>query len=111
MRRRGSLSQYFIGLSKPQKKRHAAIDDNVRNHQASIKNIETQLGKLTTPVNERLPPRNQDQKSQHHVTEIYTEEEVHSEPFMIHETTTKKPDSYMEEEKPETKKMKIWIAF
>ena len=42
---------------------------------------------------------------------IFTKEEVHSEPFMIHETTTKKPDSYMEEEKPETKKMKIWIAF
>ena len=55
---------------KASEKRHDAIDPNMRNHQASITNIETQLGKLTTLVNERLPPRNQDQKSLPHVMAI-----------------------------------------
>ena len=46
------------------KKRHDAIDSSVKNHQASIKNIETQLGQLTTLVNERLPPKNPNQRPQ-----------------------------------------------
>ena len=78
---------------------------------ASIKNIETQLGKLRTLVNERLPPRNPGLKSQPHVMSILTEEEVHSETFMIHETATKKAYLYLEEENPEDKKNKIWIIF
>lgn len=78
------------------KTRHDATDANIRNHHASMKNIETQIQQLTTLVNERLPPRNEDQKSQPHVMAIYTEEEVHSEPFMIHATTTMQPDSYLE---------------
>lgn len=85
---------------------HDAIDANVRNHQAYIKNIETQLGKLTTIVNERLPPRNQDQKSQPHVMEIYTEEDVYSGSFMTQEAATMQPNFCLEEEKPEEKRAK-----
>ena len=67
------LSQYLIGLCKPLKKRHDTTDTNVRNHQASINNIETQLGQLTTFANKRLPPKNPDPKAQPHVMAIYTE--------------------------------------
>ena len=35
------------------KKRHDTTNANAINHQASIKNIETQLGQLTTLFNER----------------------------------------------------------
>lgn len=50
--------------------RHDATDANVRNHQDSSKIIETQLGQFPTLVNERLPPKNQDSKSQPHVMMI-----------------------------------------
>lgn len=56
LRRRWILSRYCIGLWKPLKKRHDDTNADVMNHQASIKNIETQLGQLRTLVNERLPP-------------------------------------------------------
>lgn len=39
-----------------------ATDIKVRNQQASIKNIETQLGKLTKLVNEWLPSKNPNPK-------------------------------------------------
>lgn len=66
-------------------KKHDTTDANVRNHQASIKIMETQLRQLTTLVNERLPLKNQDPKPQPHVMAIYTEKEVHSEQIMTHE--------------------------
>lgn len=89
-------------LWKPLKKRNDTTKANVRNHQASINNIETQLGQLTKLVNERLPPRNPDPKSKPHVMPIYTEKKL-----MIHDKATKKPNSYLEEEKPEAQKEKF----
>lgn len=70
----------------------------------TIKNKETQVGQLKPLVNERLPPRNLDLKSQPHVIGIYTEEEIHSNAYLIHETTTIKPDLCLEDSKPEAKR-------
>lgn len=78
----------------------------MRNHQTSIKNIETQLAQLTTPVNERLPPKNQEPKSQPHVMAIYTGEEVHSDPITTHEVAIIQPKSCLEQEKPDAKREK-----
>lgn len=73
------------------------------NHQACIKNIKNELRKLTTLVNEQLPHRNPNLKSQPHEMEFFTKKEVHSERLMTHVTATKKYDSYLKEEKPEAK--------
>ena len=51
----------------------------LRNHQASFQNIEAQLGKLTTLVNERLSPQVLDKKPQPHVMAIETEEDTIAE--------------------------------
>lgn len=47
-----SVLHWFMEASE---KRHDTTGANLRNHLASINNIKTQLWKLTTLVNERLP--------------------------------------------------------
>ena len=51
----------------------------LRNHQASIQNIEVQLGQLTTFVQEKLSPKIPEKKPQSHVMIIKTEEDTISE--------------------------------
>lgn len=84
-------------------KRHDTTDANVRNYQASIKNIETLLRQLMTLVNESSPPRNPKPQSQPHVMEIFNEEEAHFEPLMIHIIATIRPGQQLEEERIKAK--------
>lgn len=72
----------------------------MRNHQASIKNIEAQLGQLTTLVNEQLPPKIPDNKPQPHVVAISTEEDTIYEFVEALDEDTKQPD-------PQPKRKKI----
>ena len=44
------------------RKRHDATDATIRNQQAAISNINTQVDQLTKLVNKRLPPNNLDPK-------------------------------------------------
>lgn len=63
--------------------RQDGTDAIIRNHQASIKNIETKIRKLTKLMNERLPYKNPDPKPQRHVMSITTKEDTIFEPLVI----------------------------
>ena len=67
-------------------KRHDATDSAImeqqtfmKNQQASIHNLEVQLGQLATLVHEKLSPKNPEVKAQSHVMAIDTEEDTISE--------------------------------
>lgn len=78
---------------------HDATDVTIRNQQASIKNIEAQLGQLTTLVYKWLPPKNLDPKPQCHVLAIFTEDKEKTAPLEMHDTNTEHIGLHMEGEK------------
>lgn len=57
-------------------KRHDDTDATLRNQQAFVANIKTQVEQLNKLVNERLIPKNINLKPQRHFMEISTEEEI-----------------------------------
>lgn len=95
------MSHCLIDSWKLLKKIHDATDVTIRNQKDSIKNIKTQLRKLTKLVNERLPSKNRNPKPQPHVMAMTTEEETISEPLVILNKESKQPDSQPKEAKIE----------
>ncbi|KAL7584927.1 hypothetical protein Lser_V15G44247 [Lactuca serriola] len=72
----------------------------IKNQQASINNLEVQLGQLTTLVNEKMFPKNPENKTHSHVMAIDIEEEAISEFLEALEVEPQQPD-------PKPKKPKL----
>ncbi|XP_023741787.1 uncharacterized protein LOC111889862 [Lactuca sativa] len=72
----------------------------IKNQQASINNLEIELGQLTILVHEKMSPKIPEKKIQSHVMAIGTEEETISEFLEALEVEQKQPD-------PKSKKPKL----
>ena len=83
----------FYRFIEASEKCHNTVDATMRNHQASIKNIEAQLGQIIILVNEWLPPKNPDNKPQPHVMPITTKEDTIFNFLVAFEEETKQPKS------------------